>query len=290
VTLGVFSVQLGLFPVGGMEDAGTTATGLPTCSTRRTMALPCLVLHCAYLGEYVIVMRSSMLDTVREDYLQLARATGRRDADVRTHEAVPNALLPVVSLSALNFGFVLSGAIAVESIFSWPGLGQATPRRSAVPTSRCCRPVPVVLGTFTGPTWRSISCTANSIHEWVDDDAPTLSARSIVGRVPCGVAEWCDDPSHRIATAGLIVLVARADGAARPADRRTALRRSALDNPRGAAQRHLLLGTGPAAAWPCGSHYGSRVSLSGVDGHRARCRSAVRGHRGRVLRQGWTRS
>src|SRR6185436_7571310 len=90
------------------------------------MALPAIVLTLAYLGEYAIVMRSSMLDTVREDYLQLARAKGLRDADVRRHHAVPNALLPVVSLSALNFGFVLSGAIAVESLFSWPGLGQAT--------------------------------------------------------------------------------------------------------------------------------------------------------------------
>ena len=45
---------------------------------------------------------------------------------MRRRHAVPNALLPVVSLSALNFGFVLSGAIAVEAIFSWPGLGQAT--------------------------------------------------------------------------------------------------------------------------------------------------------------------
>ena len=90
------------------------------------MALPAITLALAYIGEYAIVMRSSMLDTVREDYLQLARAKGLRDADVRRHHAVPNALLPVVSLSALNFGFVLSGAIAVESIFSWPGLGQAT--------------------------------------------------------------------------------------------------------------------------------------------------------------------
>jgi peptide/nickel transport system permease protein len=63
---------------------------------------------------------------VREDYLQLARAKGLRDAEVRRRHAVPNAMLPVVSLSALNFGFVLSGAIAVESIYSWPGLGQAT--------------------------------------------------------------------------------------------------------------------------------------------------------------------
>ena len=63
---------------------------------------------------------------MREDYLLLARAKGVRDALVRRRHAVPNALLPVVTLIAINFGFVLSGAIAVEAIFSWPGLGQAT--------------------------------------------------------------------------------------------------------------------------------------------------------------------
>jgi peptide/nickel transport system permease protein len=90
------------------------------------MVLPALTLTLAYIGEYMIVMRSSMLDTVGEDYLQLARAKGLRDAAVRKRHAVPNAMLPVVSLTALNFGFILSGAIAVEAIFSWPGLGQAT--------------------------------------------------------------------------------------------------------------------------------------------------------------------
>jgi peptide/nickel transport system permease protein len=125
--LAFFSVRLGLFPTGGLEDAGSTATGLAKLLDQaHHMALPALVLAIAYVGEYVIVMRSSLLDTVSEDYLQLARAKGMRDADVRKKHAVPNALLPVVSLSALNFGFVLSGAIAVESIFSWPGLGQAT--------------------------------------------------------------------------------------------------------------------------------------------------------------------
>lgn len=127
VCLGLFSFNLGLFPTGGLEDAGSNATGLAKLLDQaHHMALPALVLAIAYIGEYAIVMRSSLLDTVREDYLQLARAKGLRDADVRRHHAVPNALLPVVSLSALNFGFVLSGAIAVESLFSWPGLGQAT--------------------------------------------------------------------------------------------------------------------------------------------------------------------
>jgi peptide/nickel transport system permease protein len=125
--LGVFSVRFGLFPTGGIEDPGSTASGLALLLDQaHHMALPAITLTLAYLGEYAIVMRSSMLDTVREDYLQLARAKGLRDADVRARHAVPNAVLPLVSLSALNFGFVLSGAIAVESIFSWPGLGQAT--------------------------------------------------------------------------------------------------------------------------------------------------------------------
>jgi peptide/nickel transport system permease protein len=125
--LGLLAVKFDVFPTGGLEDPGTTATGLPLLIDQaHHMALPAITLALAYIGEYAIVMRSSLLDTVREDYLQLARAKGLRDADVRRHHAVPNALLPVVSLSALNFGFVLSGAIAVESIFSWPGLGQAT--------------------------------------------------------------------------------------------------------------------------------------------------------------------
>ncbi len=127
ILLSLFAVRWPLFPTGGFEDAGSTATGLSALLDQaHHMALPCLTLTLAYIGEYMIVMRSSLLDTVNEDYLQLARAKGMRDLQVRRRHAVPNALLPVVSLSALNFGYVLSGAIAVEAIFSWPGLGQAT--------------------------------------------------------------------------------------------------------------------------------------------------------------------
>jgi len=118
---------LGLFPTGGITDAGSTATGLAKLLDQlHHMLLPMMVLTVAYVGEYVVVARSSMIDTLREDYLQLARAKGLREDEVRRKHAHPNAMLPVVSLSALNFGFVLSGAIAIESIFSWPGLGQLT--------------------------------------------------------------------------------------------------------------------------------------------------------------------
>ncbi|MDW3216390.1 MAG: ABC transporter permease [Ilumatobacteraceae bacterium] len=127
VLLAFFAVKWPWFPTGGFEDAGSQATGLSALLDQaHHMALPCITLTLAYIGEYMIVMRSSLLDTVNEDFLQLARAKGLRDAVVRRRHAVPNALLPVVSLSALNFGYILSGAIAVEAIYSWPGIGQAT--------------------------------------------------------------------------------------------------------------------------------------------------------------------
>jgi peptide/nickel transport system permease protein len=127
ILLTVFAVMLGWFPVGGIEDPASTATGLgKLLDQAEHMVLPAVTLTLAYLGEYAIVMRSSLLDTMREDYLVLARAKGLRDVMVRNRHAVPNALLPVVALIAINFGLVLSGAIAVETIFSWPGLGLAT--------------------------------------------------------------------------------------------------------------------------------------------------------------------
>ena len=125
--LSLFAVSLGWFPVGGLQDPTSTATGPALWADQAYhMFLPALTLTLAYLGEYTLVMRSSLLDTMREDFLVLARAKGLRDVVVRNRHAVPNALLPVVTLAAINFGFVLSGAIAVEAIFSWPGLGLAT--------------------------------------------------------------------------------------------------------------------------------------------------------------------
>jgi peptide/nickel transport system permease protein len=119
-----FAVTLGWFPVGGITDSASDATGVARLLDQaHHMFLPALTLTLAYLGEYALVMRSSLLETMREDYLTLARAKGLRDVVVRNRHAVPNALLPVVTLIAINFGFVLSGAIAVEAIFSWPGLG-----------------------------------------------------------------------------------------------------------------------------------------------------------------------
>lgn len=122
-----FSVLLGWFPIGGMGTVGANYTGFAAVADYlRHLFLPALTLTVAYLGEYTMVTRSSLVEVMSEDYLTVARAKGLRDKTVRNRHALPNALLPVVTLAALNLGFILSGAIAVESVFSWPGLGQAT--------------------------------------------------------------------------------------------------------------------------------------------------------------------
>ena len=125
--LSLFGVALGWLPVGGIADPNGPDSGIGKLLDQgEHLLLPAITLTVAYLGEYALVMRSSLIETMREDYLVLARAKGLRDVLVRNRHAVPNALLPVVTLAAINFGLVLSGAIAVETIFSWPGLGLAT--------------------------------------------------------------------------------------------------------------------------------------------------------------------
>jgi peptide/nickel transport system permease protein len=118
ILLTVFAVELGVLPTGGISDPSASGGLGGLIDKAEHMILPCATLAIAYLGEYALVMRSSLLDTMREDYLTLARAKGLRDVEVRNRHAVRNALLPIATLSAINFGFVLSGAIAVETVFS----------------------------------------------------------------------------------------------------------------------------------------------------------------------------
>jgi len=114
----------GLFPTGGLSTPGTDMTSLAgVLDVGRHLFLPCLTLTLAYLAEYALVMRSSLLDELGEDYLVTARAKGLRDALVLRRHAVPNALLPTTTLIFLNLGFVVSGAITTETVYSWPGLG-----------------------------------------------------------------------------------------------------------------------------------------------------------------------
>jgi peptide/nickel transport system permease protein len=119
--------RTGWLPTGGVRDLTRDLGGWPMVVDRAEhLVLPTITLVLAYLGSYSLVMRTSMLETLGEDYLTVARAKGMRDADVMRRHAVPNALLPSVSLIAISFGFVVGGAITIETVFSYPGLGLAT--------------------------------------------------------------------------------------------------------------------------------------------------------------------
>ncbi len=127
IFLAFFGARLGWFPTGGVSDPAADYTGFAAILDRaRHLVLPVATLTLGYLGSYSLVMRTSMLDTLREDYLTTARAKGLRDHDVMHSHAVPNALLPSVSLIAIGFGFIIGGAITTETVFSYPGLGLAT--------------------------------------------------------------------------------------------------------------------------------------------------------------------
>ncbi|MEU3308036.1 ABC transporter permease [Nocardiopsis sp. NPDC055551] len=114
----------GLFPTGGMVDPGLTGPVERALSTAQHMVLPVTTMVAVIYAQYLMIMRSSLMDEKGADYLTTARAKGLRDVLVRRRHAVPNALLPTVTLIFLNLGQVVSGVILVETVFSWPGLGQ----------------------------------------------------------------------------------------------------------------------------------------------------------------------
>lgn len=123
----LFTKYLHLFPSGGYRSPVGNFTGFAyVVDVLNHMFLPWLTLTLAYVGEYYLVMRSSLLDVLGEEYITLARAKGLREKFVLRRHAVRNALLPTVTLLALSFGFIIGGAITVELVFSYPGVGKLT--------------------------------------------------------------------------------------------------------------------------------------------------------------------
>lgn len=124
----VFAVWIPIFPSGLQMTPGVDFSSFfaQAADVAKHLVLPATAMTLMLLGQYFLIMRSSMVDVLTEDFITVKRATGMRwDRVVRRH-AVPNALLPLVTLSAIQFGAVVGGAITIETIFSWPGLGELT--------------------------------------------------------------------------------------------------------------------------------------------------------------------
>ena len=134
IMLMVFAVGLDLFPTRGMTSADAPDGVLPTIlDVAHHLTLPAITMTAVVYAQYLMVMRSSLLEEMNADYLTTARAKGLRDDLVRRRHAVPNALLPTVTIIFLHVGFVVSGAVTVEKVFSWPGLGLLTYEAIQVP-------------------------------------------------------------------------------------------------------------------------------------------------------------
>lgn len=128
----VFAVSLGWLPSAGMHDPGILTAqqiGIPVPDSQRLldtaahMVLPALTLTLVLFGEYTLFVRSALLETFGEDFVLTAKAKGLRPGRILVRHAFRNALLPVVTLVALSFGFIAGGSILVETVFSWPGIG-----------------------------------------------------------------------------------------------------------------------------------------------------------------------
>jgi peptide/nickel transport system permease protein len=113
-----------IFPAGGYSTPGADLTGFAyVADVLNHLALPWFVLTIAYLGQYALIMRNSLIDVMNDDFVTTARAKGVREKQVLWHHVVPNALLPTFTVVLLSLGFVFGGAITIEYVFSYPGLG-----------------------------------------------------------------------------------------------------------------------------------------------------------------------
>jgi len=122
----IFSLKLGILPSSHMQSIGMEGAGWFElfCDRARHLALPAFVLGVASAAGMARYMRGSMLDVLREDYIRTARAKGLENKRILLKHAFRNAAIPVVTIIGLSIPFLLGGAVVIEKIFSWPGMGR----------------------------------------------------------------------------------------------------------------------------------------------------------------------
>jgi peptide/nickel transport system permease protein len=129
ILIWVFAYKMDWFPITGIlseeiwldPDAGILTKLLDVL---HHMILPLTTLFLVHFGSYLLIMRSSMLETLKEDYILTARAKGLPEKVIRNHHAAPNAALPVVTSVGLSLAFSINGGALTETIFTWPGIGR----------------------------------------------------------------------------------------------------------------------------------------------------------------------
>ena len=126
--LGIILLVLahGTLPTSGMVEPGLNQEGSLNywIDVGRHLILPTLTLAVGSASAYMLIMRSSVLEVLAEDYVLTAKAKGISNVQILRDHALKNAMLPMVTIIALNLGYVVGGAIQVETVFSWPGIGR----------------------------------------------------------------------------------------------------------------------------------------------------------------------
>ncbi|MGD0940280.1 MAG: ABC transporter permease [Terracidiphilus sp.] len=154
----VFSIQFGWLPVSGANAGGSNSIDW------RYLVLPSIAMGASLAAILTRMVRTAMLEELGQDYIRTARAKGLSERAVVCRHALPNALVPIITVVGLQFGALLAGAIVTETIFSWPGLGRLTV--SAISN----RDYALVQGCLLsiGLTYVLVNLLTDVVYRWVN--------------------------------------------------------------------------------------------------------------------------
>jgi len=154
----VFAIFLGWLPVSGANSGGTRGIDWPY------LVLPSVAMGASLAAILTRMVRTAMLEELGQDYIRTARAKGLTETAVVCRHALPNALVPIVTVVGLQFGALLAGAIVTETIFSWPGLGRL------VVTAISNRDYALVQGCLLsiGLTYVLVNLLTDLVYRWIN--------------------------------------------------------------------------------------------------------------------------
>ncbi|MDS0300085.1 ABC transporter permease [Halogeometricum sp. S1BR25-6] len=146
IVLWIFGAELGVIPMSGMTSLGTQNAGfwamVFSVDFLHHLLAPALVLGFYFMGYPLLIMRSSMLEVLSEDFIDVCRAKGLTERTIMFKHAARNAMLPVVTAAAIALGYAVGGSVLIETVFAWPGIGREMVR------AVLRRDFPVAQGTF----------------------------------------------------------------------------------------------------------------------------------------------
>lgn len=166
ILLMIFAARLELFPLSGFRKIGAVGQSIPDIivDVLWHLVLPVATFVLISMSEFVLMMRNALVDVLTEDYIVTARAKGVAPALIVRKHAVPNALLPTIATMAMFIGWMVTGAIMIEVVFSWPGIGRLTWDALSV------RDYPVLQGIFLVVTLAMLiaNFVADIIYTYID--------------------------------------------------------------------------------------------------------------------------